>query len=68
MERGRHAAYFLLTGPEGGGSAGTVVLTKRKLKQDVPSGVARRIADGGEQHDDDDLQTAFNRLRFSSDW
>lgn len=68
MERGRHAAYFLLMGPEGGGSAGTVVLTKRKLKQDVPSCVVRQVGGDGEQHIGDDLKEAFNRLRFSSDW
>ncbi|XP_047232222.1 protein FAM234A [Girardinichthys multiradiatus] len=68
MELGRHAAYFLLKGPEKEGSEGTVVLTKRKLKQDVPSCNLIRISDEGALHSKEDLQEAFNRLRFSSDW
>ncbi|KAM4715731.1 protein FAM234A isoform 1-T2 [Anableps anableps] len=68
MERGRHAAYFLLTGPEQRGAEGTVVLTKRKLKQDVSSCNVHRIGTSGELHSDEDLKEAFYRLRFSSDW
>ncbi|XP_014894265.1 protein ITFG3 isoform X1 [Poecilia latipinna] len=65
MESSRHAAYFLLTGPEAGEAGGTVVLTKRKLKQDVPLCSVRHIRTS-QQHSDDEVQEAFNRLRFRS--
>ncbi|KAM4525966.1 protein FAM234A [Fundulus diaphanus] len=68
MELGRHAAHFLLTGPEEEGAAGTVVLTKRKLKQDVPTATIRRINASGEQPSEEKVKETFNRLRFSSDW
>uniref|UniRef100_A0A3Q2R234 Family with sequence similarity 234 member A n=1 Tax=Fundulus heteroclitus TaxID=8078 RepID=A0A3Q2R234_FUNHE len=68
MERGRHAAHFLLTGPEEEGTAGTVVLTKRKLKQDVPTATIRRLDASGEQPSEEKVKETFNRLRFSSDW
>uniref|UniRef100_A0A3B5L0U5 Family with sequence similarity 234 member A n=1 Tax=Xiphophorus couchianus TaxID=32473 RepID=A0A3B5L0U5_9TELE len=68
MERGRHAAYFLLTGPEAGEAGGTVVLTKRKLKQDVPLCSVRHIRTSQQTHTDAEVREAFNRLRFSSDW
>lgn len=64
MERGRHAAYILLTGPEPGGAEGTVVLSKRKLKQDVPLSKVLRIGGGGSETNED-IKEAFNRLRFS---
>ncbi|CAN9508538.1 unnamed protein product [Ophioblennius macclurei] len=66
MERGRHAAYLLLTGPAAEGAEGTVVLTKRKMKQDVP--ISRVLTVGGEDTDpktSEDIKEAFNRLRFS---
>ncbi|XP_061564343.1 protein FAM234A [Cololabis saira] len=65
MERGRHAAYILLTGPEEEGTEGTVVLVKRKLKQDVPSCRVLRIGPGGGTETNEDIKEAFNRLRFS---
>ncbi|KAG7226359.1 hypothetical protein INR49_013770 [Caranx melampygus] len=66
LERGRHAAYFLLTGPQTEGEEGTVVLSKRKLKQDVPSSKVLRIGTGGgSETNDDQIKEAFNRLRFS---
>ncbi|XP_043957673.1 protein FAM234A [Gambusia affinis] len=68
MERGRHAAYFLLTGPEAGEAGGAVVLTKRKLKQDVPLCSVRHIRTSQQTHSDAEIREAFNRLRFSSDW
>lgn len=63
MEGGRHAAYFLLTGPATDGAEGTVVLSKRKLKQDVPLSTVLRIGSSSESNED--IKEAFNRLRFS---
>ncbi|XP_071318388.1 protein FAM234A [Trachinotus anak] len=65
LERGRHAAYFLLTGPRTEGDEGTVVLSKRKLKQDVPDSKVLRIGTGGGSETNEDIKEAFNRLRFS---
>ncbi|XP_008301104.1 protein ITFG3 [Stegastes partitus] len=67
MERGRHAAYILLTGPVMEGAEGTVVLSKRKLKQDVPDSKVLRFGTGGSSESNEDIKEAFNRLRFS-DW
>ncbi|RVE59654.1 hypothetical protein OJAV_G00190780 [Oryzias javanicus] len=63
MELGRHAAYILLTGPQVEGANGTVVLTKRKLKEDVPSSNVLRI--GSVDEFNEAIKEAFNRLRFS---
>ncbi|KAL3051269.1 hypothetical protein OYC64_001521 [Pagothenia borchgrevinki] len=65
LEGGRHAAYILLTGHEE--SEGTVVLSKRKLKHDVPGSKVLRIATGGSSESNEDIKEAFSRLRFS-DW
>ncbi|XP_034415036.1 protein FAM234A [Cyclopterus lumpus] len=67
LENGRHAAYILLTGPATEGVEGTVVLSKRKLKQDVPDSKVLRIGTGGTTDTNKDIKEAFNRLRFS-DW
>ncbi|XP_061665319.1 protein FAM234A [Syngnathoides biaculeatus] len=69
MERGRHAAFILLTGPAAGGAEGAVVLSKRKLKHDVPQSTVCPV-DGdrgcGEAPEaEDDIREAFSRLRFS---
>ncbi|XP_047464633.1 protein FAM234A [Mugil cephalus] len=64
MERGRHAAYFLLTGPEKEGAEGTVVLSKRKLKQDIPESKVLRLGTGGTSQTNEEIKEAFNRLRF----
>ncbi|CAG5908629.1 unnamed protein product [Menidia menidia] len=65
MERGRHAAYLLLMGPKEEGAEGIVVLSKRKLKQDVPLCKILRIGSGGDSKTDEDIREGFNRLRFS---
>ncbi|XP_035527502.1 protein FAM234A [Morone saxatilis] len=65
LERGRHAAYILLTGPDTEGAEGTVVLSKRKLKQDVPDSNVLRIGSGGSLDTNEVIKEAFNRLRFS---
>ncbi|XP_068610550.1 protein FAM234A isoform X2 [Brachionichthys hirsutus] len=67
MEHGRHAAFILLTGPETEGAEGTVVLGKRKLKQDVPDSNVRPIGTSGTSETNEDIKAIFNRLRFS-DW
>lgn len=64
LERGRHAAYILLTGPGREGDEGTVVLGKRKLKQDVLYSTVLRIGPSGPQTNED-IKETFNRLRFS---
>ncbi|XP_059180612.1 protein FAM234A [Centropristis striata] len=67
LERGRHAAYIMLTGPRTEGAEGTVVLSKRKLKQDVPDSNVLRIGTDASSESNEDIKEAFNRLRFS-DW
>lgn len=67
LERGRHAAYIMLTGPGKEGPEGTVVLSKRKLKQDIHQSNVRRIGAGEGSETSEDIKEAFNRLRFS-DW
>lgn len=67
LERGRHAAYFTLTGPVSEGAEGTVILCKRKLKQDVPDSRVIPIGTGGDTEDNEKIKEAFNRLRFSDD-
>ncbi|XP_061613290.1 protein FAM234A [Phyllopteryx taeniolatus] len=65
MERGRHAAFILLTGPGTEDTEGTVVLSKWKLKHDVPQSTVRPIGDGKSSDTENDIKEAFNRLRFS---
>ncbi|XP_077407067.1 protein FAM234A [Vanacampus margaritifer] len=65
MERGRHAAFILLTGPDTEDTEGTVVLSKWKLKHDVPQSKVLLIGDGEAAETDDNIKQAFNRLRFS---
>lgn len=65
LERGRHAAYILLTGPGQEGAGATVVLSKRKLKQDVPTSNVLRIGTGQGSESNEVIKEVFNRLRFS---
>ncbi|XP_029383144.1 protein FAM234A [Echeneis naucrates] len=65
LEHGRHAAYFLLTGPGTVEDEGTVVLSKRKLKQDIPDSKVLRIGTGGSPETNEDIKEAFTRVRFS---
>lgn len=67
LEHGRHAAYFTITGPVPEGAEGTVILTKRKLKQEVPGSTVIRIGTGGDTDTNETIKEAFNRLRFSDD-
>ncbi|XP_030019014.1 protein FAM234A [Sphaeramia orbicularis] len=66
LEHGRHAAYITLFGPEMGADS-PVVLSKRKLKQDVPDSKVLRIGTGGDIETNENIKEAFNRLRFSDD-
>lgn len=72
LERGRHASYFVLTGPDGRQHSepmGTepVILTKRKIKDDVTESEALSVsADEPISKDtEDSVKEAFYRLRFS---
>lgn len=67
LERGRHAAYIVLSGPGKEEGEGTVVLRKQKLKQEVPSSKVLRIGTGGGSETNEVIKESFNRLRFS-DW
>ncbi|KAL0156197.1 hypothetical protein M9458_047443, partial [Cirrhinus mrigala] len=68
LERGRHACYLVLTGPDGRqhaelGETDPVMLTKRKIKDDVSeSGVMGVAVDESSAKE---LKEAFYRLRFS---
>ncbi|KAM9837320.1 protein FAM234A isoform 1-T2 [Aulostomus maculatus] len=64
LERGRHAAYILLTGPTTEGAEGTVELRKRKLKQDVPLSKVLPIGTSKGSETNEEIKEAFNRLRF----
>lgn len=66
LERGRHAAYILLTGPATQGAQGSVVLSKSKLKQDVPDSQVCKVGASKGPETDDVIKEAFNRLRFSN--
>ncbi|CAB1312326.1 unnamed protein product [Coregonus sp. 'balchen'] len=67
LERGRHACYILLTGPQGEGTEGTVVLSKRKLKQDVTDSQVLRMGSISSKDTNEDIKEAFQRLRFSDE-
>ncbi|KTF73923.1 hypothetical protein cypCar_00047717 [Cyprinus carpio] len=69
LERGRHAGYLVLSGPDGRQHAGLgetepVILTKRKIKGDVPESTVLRV--GAESAvEEAEVKEAFYRLRFS---
>ncbi|XP_067233745.1 protein FAM234A [Chanodichthys erythropterus] len=72
LERGRHACYLVLSGPDGRqhtelGETEPVILTKRKIKDDVSeSGVLGVVADEPISEDTEkSVKEAFYRLRFS---
>lgn len=67
LERGRHAAYILLTDSVTQEAQGNVVLSKRKLKQDVPDSEVCYVGAVKGPETIDVIKEAFNRLRFS-DW
>ncbi|XP_073720390.1 protein FAM234A [Misgurnus anguillicaudatus] len=72
LERGRHACYLVLTGPDGRlhtdpSGMESVVLTKRKIKDDVSeSEVLSVVPDEPVSQDtEDSVKEGFYRLRFS---
>ncbi|KAK7123352.1 hypothetical protein R3I93_021691 [Phoxinus phoxinus] len=72
LEQGRHACYLVLTGPDGRrhaelGETEPVILTKRKIKDDVSkSGVLGVAADEPISEDTEkSVKEAFHMLRFS---
>ncbi|XP_052397900.1 protein FAM234A-like [Carassius gibelio] len=69
LERGRHACYLVLTGPDGRRHVGpdeteTVILTKHKIKDDVSESIALRVS-ADEYISEDEVKQEFHRLRFS---
>ncbi|XP_063078013.1 protein FAM234A [Engraulis encrasicolus] len=69
LERGRHAAYLVLTGPhasEGAEpeAAGSVVLTKRKLKGDITDSLVLGVRGTVAPDNAESIKEAFQRLRF----
>ncbi|KAK7919766.1 hypothetical protein WMY93_011050 [Mugilogobius chulae] len=56
LEHGRHAAYFTLTGPGSEGDEGTVILSKRKLKQDIPESRVIWIGTGEDTETNEDVK------------
>ncbi|KAK2870460.1 hypothetical protein Q8A67_024852 [Cirrhinus molitorella] len=70
LERGRHACYLVLTGPDGRqraelGETDPVILTKRKIKDDVPESGVLRVGADELTVKEAELKEAFYRLRFS---
>ncbi|XP_026114160.1 protein FAM234A-like [Carassius auratus] len=69
LERGRHACYLVLTGPDGRRHVGpdeteTVILTKHKIKDDVSESIALRVS-ADEYISEEEVKQEFHRLRFS---
>ncbi|XP_015265384.1 PREDICTED: protein ITFG3, partial [Gekko japonicus] len=65
FERSRHACYVLLTGPETGSGPGLVVLSKRKLKEDIAGSHViwlNQVA----QDTDQNIRDRFLRMRYHS--
>ncbi|KAJ8399904.1 hypothetical protein AAFF_G00406340 [Aldrovandia affinis] len=67
LERGRHASYIMLSGPQGQGLEGTVLLSKRKLKDDIPDSQVLRLRESSNGETDQQIKVAFKNLRFSKD-
>ncbi|XP_067317955.1 protein FAM234A isoform X2 [Anolis sagrei] len=66
FERSRHACYVLLTGPQvSSGSEGTVVLSKRRLKEDVAGGRVLWLGPLATKTDQD-VREHFIRMRYRS--
>lgn len=70
LERGRHAGYLVLTGPDGRqhaelGEMEPVILTKRKIKGDVPESAVMRVGADEWAAEEAEVKEAFYRLRFS---
>nr|XP_056722219.1 protein FAM234A [Euleptes europaea] len=67
FERSRHACYVLLTGPQTDSGPGLVVLSKRKLKEDMAGSHViwlNQLAQDSEQN----IRDRFLRMRYRSPW
>ncbi|XP_018590439.2 protein FAM234A [Scleropages formosus] len=67
MEMGRHASYVMLTGPVGVGARGSVTLTKRQLKEDIPESRVLRLGELASEETDQEIKEAFIRLHMRKD-
>ncbi|XP_008119102.3 protein FAM234A [Anolis carolinensis] len=66
FEKSRHACYVLMTGPDvSGTSDGTVVLSKRRLKEDVTTGRVLRLGPLA-QMTKQEVRDHFLRMRYRS--
>ncbi len=70
LERGRHAGYLVLTGPDGRqhaelGETEPVILTKRKIKEDVSESAVLKVGTDESATEEAEVKEAFYRLRFS---
>ncbi|KAM3827077.1 protein FAM234A isoform 2-T2 [Vipera latastei] len=63
FERSRHACYVLLVGPQVGSSPGRVILSKRKLKEDIFSSHVIWL-NQMPQDTDQNVRDYFHRMRF----
>ncbi|XP_029139171.1 protein FAM234A [Protobothrops mucrosquamatus] len=63
FERSRHACYVLLVGPQVGSSLGKVILSKRKLKEDIFSSHVIWL-NQMPQDTDQNVRDYFHRMRF----
>ncbi|TRY92897.1 hypothetical protein DNTS_005711 [Danionella cerebrum] len=70
LERGRHAAYLVLSGPDGrqhSSNSEPVILSKRKIKMDVRESKVYGVSSEEPISEDAEssVREAFHRLRFS---
>lgn len=66
FERSRHACYVLLTGPETNLRAGLVVLSKRRLKEDIAGDSHVLWLDQLAQDTEHNIRDRFLRMRYHS--
>ncbi|XP_076998457.1 protein FAM234A [Tamandua tetradactyla] len=66
LERGRHAAAVLLTGPAGPDAPGLFSVVKHKVKDLVPGGRVLRLGAGGPDSDQA-VRDRLSRLRFRAE-
>ncbi|KAM3917054.1 protein FAM234A [Leptodactylus fuscus] len=64
FERSRHACYVLMTGPNMTEDPGTLMVSKRKLKEDISN--AKVIWFGNEEVNTEAIRDDFFRMRYSS--
>ncbi|XP_056392937.1 protein FAM234A [Hyla sarda] len=64
FERSRHACYVLITGPNTTEDPGTLMVSKRKLKEDISN--AKVIWFGTEEVNTEAIRDEFFRMRYTS--